>query len=82
MGCVVTDTVVTILYLELSHHRGILFLIFSLSSPKFESAAEVSESLELLNVVKFTVVNLNATECSNVQLHAMQLNPVLGVPYT
>lgn len=45
MGCL--GQTVTFLYLELPHHRGILILIFSLSSLKFESAAEISEAVEL-----------------------------------
>lgn len=45
-------------YLELSHHRWIIFLIFSLSSLEFESAAEISETLELKNPLQFSVIHL------------------------
>lgn len=47
-----------LLYLELSHNRGVIFLILGLPSLKFESAAEISESLELLNLFKLTVKDL------------------------
>lgn len=48
-------------YLELSHHRGIIFLIFSLSSLEFESAAEISETLKLWNLLEVTVIHLKTT---------------------
>lgn len=53
------------LYLELSHHRGIVFLIFGLSSLKFESAAEICETLELCNLFEFTVINLKIAKHNN-----------------
>lgn len=67
-----SKTVLFVFYLELSHHRGIIFLIFSLSSLEFESAAEISETLKLWNLLEFTVIHLKTTQHNNTTISQME----------